>query len=321
MRVLNGILKSSRCVYFALELQNDFAEEGLVQAVQERDTPRLFEWLLAVLSFQGVSDAAARSYMREHGTPSWEDMERLQSACSCPKLVNYWSFKSCGFVRSLARCNEPAHYARCSVPALPLRNGSLNRMAFSLFLFLRDVCTADLVGWIDRQLARVPSPEASDYPFRLGQALIAPMRSIQGASDKVLNMALSDFLFAVDPARELWRLAGSHMVAIDSLVHNLLHRTGTLADRGADHTYGPTCYRPGKCADIVRQLADEFDARELDRDYPKTFPLLVQHALWNFCAQSGLDICNGVHIRDDRPCDNCRCAVFDICGRVCLRPL
>lgn len=84
------------------------------------------------------------------------------------------------------------------------------------------------------------------------------------------------------------------MVAIDSLVHNLLHRTGTLCEHGADHAYGPTCYRPGKCADIVRQLANQFDARELDRDYPKTFPRLVQHALWNFCAQSGLDVCNGV---------------------------
>src|SRR3954469_13433554 len=108
-------------------------------------------------------------------------------------------------------------------------------MAFSLFLFLRDVCEGDLVGWIDRRLAGVSDVRGEDYPYRLGQAVIEPMRAIHGVSDKVLNMALSDFLIGVDPERELWRLSGSHMVAIDSLVHNLLHRTGTLAEHGAEH--------------------------------------------------------------------------------------
>jgi hypothetical protein len=47
----------------------------------------------------------------------------------------------------------------------------------------------------------------------------------------------------------------------------------------------------------------------------------VQHALWNFCAQSGLDVCNGLRVRDHRRCNNYpRCPVFDTCKRVCLRP-
>ena len=125
---------------------------------------------------------------------------------SMPQAPQSLELHQLRLVRTHGSCSTPDHYGRCPVPALPLRNGSLNRMAFSLFLFLRDVCEGDLVGWIDRHLASVSALGSDDYGYRLGQALIQPMRGIQGASDKVLNMALSDFLIAVDPARELWHL-------------------------------------------------------------------------------------------------------------------
>jgi hypothetical protein len=36
--------------------------------------------------------------------------------------------------------------------------GGLNQMAYSLFLFMRDIAAGDLVGWINQQLATVASP-------------------------------------------------------------------------------------------------------------------------------------------------------------------
>jgi hypothetical protein len=39
-----------------------------------------------------------------------------------------------------------------------LRNGRLNQLAYSLFLFVRDVADGDLVGWIDNQLAAADGP-------------------------------------------------------------------------------------------------------------------------------------------------------------------
>ena len=217
MHVLRAIVATSSSFLAEPNLHLSFEREGLVRAVEAHDTARLYEWLVGVLSFQGVSDTAARSFIGEHGLPGWEHIAAFLETAACPKLLSHWNFTNCGFVRTHGSCSTPDHYGRCPVPALPLRNGSLNRMAFSLFLFLRDVCEGDLVGWIDRHLASVSALGSDDYGYRLGQALIQPMRGIQGASDKVLNMALSDFLIAVDPARELWRLAGSHMVAIDSL--------------------------------------------------------------------------------------------------------
>src|SRR3954449_9358528 len=83
------------------------------------------------------------------------------------------------------------------------------------------------------------------------------------------------------------------MIAIDTLIHNLLHRTSTLAQCEAEHAYGPACYAPRGCAALVRQLAHEIDARSFDSSFPAIFPRFVQHALWAFCAQDGLNVCNG----------------------------
>ena len=40
---------------------------------------RLFEWLAAAMSYQGISDSVARNYMADHGRPRWaSDCSRRQ---------------------------------------------------------------------------------------------------------------------------------------------------------------------------------------------------------------------------------------------------
>ena len=96
--------------------------------------------------------------MDVHGRASWEDVARgLQNQPTCPKLRSHWHFHRCDFVRSQGSCAQPAHYPACPLPALPLRNGNLNRMAYGLYLFIRDVCDGDLVGWIDQRLRLSPT--------------------------------------------------------------------------------------------------------------------------------------------------------------------
>src|SRR5829696_462241 len=151
-------------------LHHRLAKRGIVAAVQAHDTPALFGWLVEVLSLQGISDAAAFTFMDQHGRASWDDVARgLQTQPSCPKLTSHWHFHRCDFVRSRGTCAQPAHYPACPLPALPLRNGALNRMAYGLSLFIRDICDDDLVSWIDQRLAAVPGPSSRDYPERLGQ--------------------------------------------------------------------------------------------------------------------------------------------------------
>ena len=85
-------------------------------------------------------------------------------------------------------------------------------------------------------------------------------------------MTLADLLIGADPDRSLWVLAGRYMIAVDTLIHNLLHRTGTLAHGDAEHAYGPGCYAPQGCAAIVRALATRLTPAPLNRAFRRPSP-------------------------------------------------
>src|SRR6202048_3399523 len=145
------------------------------------------------------------------------------------------------------------------------------------------------------------------------------MREIHGISDKVLAMALSALLLGAPEKMVLWIEVGGSMIAIDTLVHNFLHRTGILHRFNANHLYGAACYRPGVCADIIQAVAEHIDARQFNPTFPQTFPRFVQYAVWRYCSQSGLDVCNGNRINDVQCCDNLDCRLRPMCDRVALR--
>jgi hypothetical protein len=88
---------------------------------------------------------------------------------------------------------------------------------------------------------------------------------------------------------------------------------------GAAHPYGLACYRPGGCAEIIQAVAEGIDARQFNPSYPQTFPRFVQHAIWQYCSASGLDVCNGNRIDDTTRCGNLDCAVRLMCDRVRLK--
>ena len=204
------------------------------------------------------------------------------------------------------------------LPGHKLRNGRLNQTAYSLYFFVRDIAAGDLVGWIDHQLRTFDEPHDADRPARLRAALIEPLRHVYGVSDKMLTMTLSCILLTAPRGYEAWHEVGAGMIAIDTLVHNFLHRTGILRRFGADHPYGAACYQPGGCADIIAGVAQQIDARSFNPRFPSIFPRFVQHAIWRYCAQSGLDVCNGNRINDGKSCDNIYCQIRSICDRIPL---
>ena len=42
---------------------------------QDHDTAAIFDWLMRMLSFQGISDAVAEGYMDRHGNVTWAEIE------------------------------------------------------------------------------------------------------------------------------------------------------------------------------------------------------------------------------------------------------
>jgi hypothetical protein len=302
------------------EIRADLRAEKVRAAIRKRDTGPVFDWLMAGLSYQGISNQVAYDYMERHGRAAWHDIEqKLGRGASCPKLKSYWHFHGCRYDKISRSCAEPDHIGRCPLPRHDLRNGRLNQTAYSLFLFIRDVADGDLIGWIDAQLEAANSAPGPDQLARLRAALIEPLREVYGVSDKVLAMALSALLLGAPEKMVLWTEVGGAMIAIDTLVHNFLHRTGILARFNANHLYGAACYRPSGCADIMQAVAERIDARQFNPSYPKVFPRFVQHAIWRYCAQDGLDVCNGNRINDAKRCDNMDCRVRLMCDRVALR--
>ena len=287
-------------------------------AIRRHDNAVLYDWLVEALSYQGISDRVAFDYIERHGSLTWHDLEAdLAKGVSCPKLQSYWSFYDCRYEKGSGTCAEPDHITQCPLPLYNLRNGRLNQTGYALYLFIRDLTDGDLIGWIDRQLDAV-SDEAPDRLGLAREALIGPLRNIYGVSDKVLAMTLSCILLGAPSERQAWIEVGGSMIAIDTLVHNFMHRTGILHRFNASHAYGEQCYQPGCCADIVREVAARIDARQFNQQFPRTFPRFVQHAIWRYCAQQGLAVCNGNRIDDRQSCRNIYCQIYSICDRISL---
>lgn len=288
--------------------------------IDARDTAALLDWLIVVLSYQGISDRVASAYIEQHGSVTWNEIANaLLRDPSCPKLRSYWQFEGCGYGKGQGACSRPDHYDQCPLPKHRLRNGRLNQTAYSLFLFIRDVADSDLVTWIDGPLVDESSRPQNKRVASMREALIGPLRNVYGVADKVLNLAFASILLAADERRPHWRELGGTMIAIDTLVHNFFQRTGVLRALSADHPYGEGCYGSNGCAEIIERVSRRIDAREFNRTFPAYFPRFVQYAIWRYCAQEALNICNGNRIATGKRCGNDWCRLYGKCARRRIR--
>jgi len=300
--------------------RNELIRAGVVDAIQQHDDAKLFEWLLDAISFQGISDVVARRYMDVHGRVTHTEVtEALSSLPKCAKLTSWWNFEGCGYRKWADNCNNHSLLRSCPLPKHDLRNANLNQAAYGLALFMRDIADGDFVGWLDGRLEQADRAAKRARGKRLAAAVITPLSHVHALSSKVLSMSLATLLLSGDPSRERWQAAGASMVAIDSLVHNWLTRAGILRSLRASHPYGQRCYAEAGCAAIVEQISRHIDAREFNAEFPKCFPRFVQHAIWRFCSQSGLDECNGNRIDDSARCKRRDCELYASCARVRLK--
>jgi hypothetical protein len=115
----------------------------------------------------------------------------------------------------------------CPVPHLDMKKGVLNQMAFSLFFFLRDVCRGDFYRFVQNQFGDRPLPER-ELGERI-QGFIDQVSRIKNVGPKLVDMVFSHIFFTQAPGWD-YRAIGVRMVAIDTLVHNFLAKTGTFCE-------------------------------------------------------------------------------------------
>jgi hypothetical protein len=298
------------------DLREDF--EILFDGSGAARSARIFEWLAAAMTYQGISDAVARGYMEEHGRPRWRTTAHGVKQGRCSLLKSYWHFHGCGYRKSTRRCANPHLIKTCPLPLPIFRKGTLNQLTYSLYLFIRDIAGGDLIAWLDARLAEANVGPVDGRISRMQNAVIKPLAGVHGASHKVLSMALSDLLIIGSTRNPVWGEVGGALIAIDTLVHNFLVRTGILARANASHPYGAQCYGARGCATVLSALCDAIDARQFHSQFPKSFPRYIQHAIWTYCAGEGLGVCNGRTINDRSRCANRECRLYGNCDRLVL---
>ena len=95
-------------------IRADLDADGVRAGMRKRDTAPVFDWLIAALSYQGISDQIAYDYMDQHGYVQWDDInQKLAHGVTCPKLKSYWHFHGCRYTK-LGRPN--LHRARSHQP-------------------------------------------------------------------------------------------------------------------------------------------------------------------------------------------------------------
>ena len=249
-----------------LDLRARLERQSVPAAVKAHDTAALYDWLMPTLSYQGVSDAVAWAYMDRYGSVTHaEVVAALDATPACPRLGCYWSYAECGFAKSAYTCGSPEHLDDvCPVPRHDLRNGRLNQTAYSLALFLRDVCGDDLVGWLDTRLLAADMPGSVNRPAVLRTAVLDPLSGIYGVSAK----GLVDGAGRLTPCRR----PRARAMAGCRGQHDRRRHAGPQLDapqwvprrpRGPNTLTGRAATLPAGCASIIETASEHIDARRL----------------------------------------------------------
>src|SRR5438445_903729 len=118
VRLIHAICGLAGSATLIDDIRADLAADKVAAAIRRHDSAAVFDWLLAALSYQGISDQVAHDYMEKHGLAAWRDIDRkLGRGVSCPKLKSYWHFHGCRYEKVSAACAEPDHIGCCPLPS------------------------------------------------------------------------------------------------------------------------------------------------------------------------------------------------------------
>ena len=104
-----GALVKSHSPNLIDEIRSELRADKVRAAIRNQDTGPVFDWLMAALSYQGISDQVAYEYMEKHGRATWQSIKQaLERGASCPKLKRYRR-QTRGIARNLRNGRRKEH--------------------------------------------------------------------------------------------------------------------------------------------------------------------------------------------------------------------
>jgi hypothetical protein len=118
VRLVHGVCCLAGSASLIDDTRAELRADGIATAVRRHDTAALFDWLVAALSYQGISDKVAAEYLERHGSATWADIDAKLAGPTCPKLKSYWHFYGCRYDKISRTCSEPDHIDACPLPPI-----------------------------------------------------------------------------------------------------------------------------------------------------------------------------------------------------------
>jgi len=286
----------------------------MIHGKPQHKSIKLYQYLVESFLLSGGGDQSNQGYYaKQHHKPTFNRVKRAVKAAQCPKLAGFETFKGCGYRKGTHKCNELAFMKECPLPSFDMKRGALNHMAFSLYFFLRDVCEGDFYTFATQHFGQCCS--ADQATAELLDGFIRKVAAIANVGPKLAHMALSCLFLTTCPGWD-YRHVGEEMIAVDSLVHNFLYRTGILVSYRLDHPYGPRCHAQDGCLGVIQDLARRIDCREFNPTLPAHFPRFVQYYIWAYCGQAGENICNLNKCKPGKPNPACVLYQQQLCAQL-----
>ena len=250
--------------------------------------------------------------MAQHGSPDFERLETLVPQAACEWSSGVSALQNCGFRKTANTCSNPTGLSECVVGKVPARNGLLARLAIGLTYWSLEKPHRTPWAWLESERVQFVGS-----PAEFAESLVTDFSRLFGVSNKVGSMLVSDILLGVGLKSSFYVEAGTSLLVIDRLVHNLLIRCGAVEAAGKAHAFGSGCYQHGGCRGLLLTAFDGVDASRINDAWPSAVPRIFQHALWRHCAGSEGNVCNGNQIRGDQRCAQ-RCPAKGNCARLPL---
>ena len=286
VEIVKEIIKAHQELFVAIYLTDSPEIEAMLHQMihgkPHHKSINLYQYLVEAFLLSGGGDQSNHGYYaKQKRKPTFNRVKQAVKAGQCPKLATFETFKGCGYRKTTKKCNELTFLRSCPLPTFDMKRGALNHMVFSLYFFLRDVAGRNFYAYV-RQHFGQGQPSAVTINDLL-DGFIGKITTIANVGPKLAQMALSCLFLTAYPGWD-YRRVGAHIIAVDSLIHNFLHRTG-IRTATLDHAYGPRCHGQNRCLGVIHDLAKRIDCREFNPTLPPCFPRFVQYHISAYCGR------------------------------------